>query len=150
MGVLGGPACRHYVHDVTDTQLLPADIPLFPLSGVVLLPGETLPLNVFEPRYLNMVDDARRSGGCLGIIQTRPGGSSLMPMLAPMMSTSRLVRCVCFGSGVWIPRRGSLETVESQGTGSMHTSEESFSRGSIPPGSGSLACAITQGEFSAA
>lgn len=84
MGVLGGPACRHYVHDVIDTQLLPADIPLFPLSGVVLLPGETLPLNVFEPRYLNMVDDARRSGGCLGIIQTRPGGSSLMPMLAPI------------------------------------------------------------------
>lgn len=73
-----------YVSCVTQTQLLPADIPLFPLSGVILLPGETLPLNVFEPRYLNMVDDARRAGGCLGIIQTRPGGTSLMPMLAPV------------------------------------------------------------------
>ena len=63
---------------------LPADLPLFPLAGVVLLPGETLQLNVFEPRYLNMVDDVRRSGGCLGIIQMRPGGSSERPSLAPI------------------------------------------------------------------
>lgn len=84
MGVLGVPRCRHYVCAVTDTQLLPVDIPLFPLSGVVLLPGETLQLNVFEPRYLNMIDDARRSGGHVGIIQTRPGGSAMMPTLAPV------------------------------------------------------------------
>ena len=38
---------------------LPAELPLFPLNGVLLLPRGTLPLNVFEPRYLAMVDAAR-------------------------------------------------------------------------------------------
>ena len=37
---------------------LPQVIPVFPLDGVLLLPRGQLPLNVFEPRYLNMVDDA--------------------------------------------------------------------------------------------
>ena len=35
---------------------LPRQIPLFPLSGVLLLPGGQLPLNIFEPRYLKMID----------------------------------------------------------------------------------------------
>ncbi|WP_417482804.1 LON peptidase substrate-binding domain-containing protein [Maricaulis sp.] len=54
---------------MTDTRTLPASLPLFPLAGCILLPGELLPLNVFEPRYLNMIDDARREGGHIGIIQ---------------------------------------------------------------------------------
>ena len=37
---------------------LPRSIPLFPLSGALLLPGGRLPLNIFEPRYLAMVQDA--------------------------------------------------------------------------------------------
>ena len=69
---------------------LPLDLPLFPLSGVVLLPGETLALNVFEPRYLNMVDDARRGDNLIGIIQTRPGGSVDAPMLAPVGCAGRI------------------------------------------------------------
>ncbi|MEM9600600.1 MAG: LON peptidase substrate-binding domain-containing protein, partial [Pseudomonadota bacterium] len=36
----------------------PSRIPIFPLSGAVLLPVCDLPLNIFEPRYLNMIDDA--------------------------------------------------------------------------------------------
>lgn len=58
---------------MTAATLLPADLPLFPLAGAILLPGEVLPLNVFEPRYLNMVDDVRRGGEHIGIVQTRPG-----------------------------------------------------------------------------
>ena len=45
-------------------------IPLFPLSGVILLPGGQLPLNIFEPRYLNMIDDALSSHRLIGMIQT--------------------------------------------------------------------------------
>ncbi|MBN2204312.1 MAG: LON peptidase substrate-binding domain-containing protein, partial [Thermoleophilia bacterium] len=45
----------------TDRYRRPADlpprIPIFPLRGAILLPRATLPLNVFEPRYLEMVDD---------------------------------------------------------------------------------------------
>lgn len=48
----------------------PGTIPLFPLSGAVLLPGCDLPLNVFEPRYLNMVDDALKNERLIGMIQT--------------------------------------------------------------------------------
>ncbi|MCP5367768.1 MAG: LON peptidase substrate-binding domain-containing protein [Hyphomicrobiales bacterium] len=48
---------------------LPAEIPVFPLNGVLLLPGGVLPLNIFEPRYLNMVSDALGRGRVLGMVQ---------------------------------------------------------------------------------
>ncbi len=40
-----------------ELQDLPVNIPIFPLDGALLLPSGRLPLNVFEPRYLNMVSD---------------------------------------------------------------------------------------------
>lgn len=48
---------------------LPAELPIFPLSGAVIMPGVQLPLNIFEPRYLNLVTDALRSDHLLGMIQ---------------------------------------------------------------------------------
>merc|ERR1711912_65776 len=49
---------------------LPVKIPIFPLSGALLLPGGTLPLNIFEPRYLSMVRDAIASPlRLIGMIQ---------------------------------------------------------------------------------
>ena len=48
---------------------LPAHIPLFPLSGVLLLPRGELPLNIFEPRYLNMTEDALAGSRMIGMIQ---------------------------------------------------------------------------------
>ena len=39
-------------------EKLPENIPLFPLPGALLLPNSRLPLNIFEPRYINMVEDA--------------------------------------------------------------------------------------------
>ena len=46
------------------------DIPIFPLDNVIMLPGSFLPLNIFEKRYLNMFDDALKTGSRLiGIIQ---------------------------------------------------------------------------------
>ena len=51
---------------------LPKQIPLFPLSGALLLPGGRLPLNIFEPRYLAMVKDAMATPERLiGMIQTQ-------------------------------------------------------------------------------
>lgn len=52
----------------------PAQVPLFPLNGTVLLPGCDLPLNVFEPRYLNMVDDALKNERLIGMVQSDEGG----------------------------------------------------------------------------
>jgi Lon protease-like protein len=50
---------------------LPATLPVFPLAGVLLLPRGKLPLNIFEPRYLNMTRDALGAGRLIGMIQPR-------------------------------------------------------------------------------
>jgi hypothetical protein len=48
---------------------LPGELPIFPLSGVLLLPGGRLPLNIFEPRYLHMVRAALRQDRMIGMVQ---------------------------------------------------------------------------------
>jgi len=50
-------------------QDLPETLPVFPLTGVLLLPGSQLPLNIFEPRYLSMFDDALAGNRLIGMIQ---------------------------------------------------------------------------------
>jgi Lon protease-like protein len=62
---------------VVPTRVMPADLPdtlpIFPLSGALLLPQARLPLNVFEPRYLAMIEDSLGKGRIIGMIQ--PTGS---------------------------------------------------------------------------
>jgi len=56
---------------------LPEIIPVFPLTGALLLPHGRLPLNIFEPRYLAMVEDSLSGGRLLGMVQgdgSRPRG----------------------------------------------------------------------------
>ena len=52
---------------------LPQNIPVFPLSGALLLPRAELPLNIFEPRYLAMVNHALSTDRLIGIIQPAAG-----------------------------------------------------------------------------
>ena len=52
---------------------LPAEFAVFPLPGALLLPRGKLPLNIFEPRYLAMTEDALGAGRMFGMIQ--PDGS---------------------------------------------------------------------------
>ena len=58
---------------LTERYKRPADLParlaVFPLRGAILLPRATLPLNVFEPRYLAMIDDAMSGSRIIGIVQ---------------------------------------------------------------------------------
>lgn len=54
-----------------DFDDLPAALPVFPLTGVLLLPGGHLPLNIFEPRYLEMVDAALSSHRLIGMVQPK-------------------------------------------------------------------------------
>jgi Lon protease-like protein len=56
-----------------DFDALPTRLPLFPLTGVLLLPRGRLPLNVFEPRYLAMTSDALGEGRMIGMIQPQEG-----------------------------------------------------------------------------
>lgn len=69
---------------------LPQVIPVFPLDGALLLPGGELPLQIFEPRYLNMVDDVMAGDRVIGMIQTRAGGAPERPRLAEVGCAGRI------------------------------------------------------------
>jgi len=60
---------------------LPETLAVFPLPGTLLFPRWKLPLNIFEPRYLNMIDDAMAGDRLLGMIQSL-GGERANPVLA--------------------------------------------------------------------
>ena len=77
---------------VTDISQLPARIAIFPLPGVLLLPGGHLPLNIFEPRYLQMIDDALAGSRMLGMIQpANPADQAHQPEIYPTGCAGRLV-----------------------------------------------------------
>jgi Lon protease-like protein len=69
---------------------LPQVIPVFPLDGALLLPSGELPLQIFEPRYLNMVDDVMGGDRIIGMIQTLPGGDRERPRLAAVGCAGRI------------------------------------------------------------
>jgi Lon protease-like protein len=81
---------------------LPDAIPLFPLSGAILLPGGQLPLNIFEPRYLAMFDDAMRGERIIGMIQPAAGvdgGPGEKPALRPVGAAGRITQMSETGDG---------------------------------------------------
>ena len=69
---------------------LPQMIPVFPLDGALLLPGGDLPLQIFEPRYLNMIDDVMAGDRIIGMIQTRAGGDRERPKLSDVGCVGRV------------------------------------------------------------
>ena len=48
---------------------LPTNLPIFPLSNFIIFPKTTVPLNIFEPRYIDMIDDSMKSNKLIGMIQ---------------------------------------------------------------------------------
>ena len=56
---------------------LPKEIPVFPLSNFIIFPKTTVPLNIFEPRYLDMVNDAMKSNKLIGMIQPKTSNDQL-------------------------------------------------------------------------
>ncbi len=50
---------------------LPNKIPLFPLSNFIIFPKTTVPLNIFEPRYIDMINDSMRTNKYIGMIQPK-------------------------------------------------------------------------------
>src|SRR5437879_9263052 len=80
-------------------------IPVFPLAGALLLPRGQMPLNIFEPRYLTMIDDALRSGQRLiGMIQpdtSHPGPES-EPNLYKIGCVGRITQIAETGDGRYL------------------------------------------------
>jgi len=69
---------------------LPRLLPVFPLENAIVLPGSRLPLNIFEPRYLNMVEDALKTDHLIGMIQ--PSDNSRIPRLYQVGCAGRITR----------------------------------------------------------
>jgi Lon protease-like protein len=76
----------------TSPAELPEHIPLFPLSGALLLPFSHRPLNIFEPRYLQMVDDALAGNRLIGLIQPQDTSEESPRGRAPLQSVGTLGR----------------------------------------------------------
>ena len=60
---------------------LPKKIPIFPLSNFIIFPKTTVPLNIFEPRYIQMIDDSMKSNRYIGMIQPKKSGDLKKPDL---------------------------------------------------------------------
>jgi Lon protease-like protein len=57
---------------------LPKILPIFPLSNFIIFPKTTVPLNIFEPRYIDMVNDSMKSDKLIGMIQPKKTGIDLV------------------------------------------------------------------------
>tara|TARA_B100000123_G_C25730954_1_gene429229 strand:+ start:1404 stop:2045 length:642 start_codon:yes stop_codon:yes gene_type:complete len=62
-------------------QDLPTTIPVFPLSNFIMFPGTNIPLNIFEPRYLQMINDSMKKHRMIGMIQPKKSGTLKKPDL---------------------------------------------------------------------
>lgn len=71
-------------------EQLPDTLPIFPLHAALVLPGGYLPLNIFEPRYINMVQDSLHSHQLIGMIQ--PADHSATPKLQRVGCAARIIR----------------------------------------------------------
>ncbi len=89
----------------TDPHQLPDTAPIFPLSCALLLPRGELPLNIFEPRYLAMVDAALAADRIIGMIQPLPGEAddeSRPSKLFPIGCAGRITRFSETGDGRYL------------------------------------------------
>jgi len=75
---------------------LPPTLPLFPLTGVLLLPRGRLPLNIFEPRYLSLVNDALADVRLIGMVQPVHPVSDPVPGDAEVFATGCAGRIISF------------------------------------------------------
>src|SRR5215831_17663935 len=84
---------------------LPGVIAVFPLPGALLLPRGQMPLNIFEPRYLAMIDDALRGTRLIGMIQpdpAHPGPDETKPHLFSVGCVGRITQLAESGDGRYL------------------------------------------------
>ena len=80
----------------------PETLPLFPLEGALLLPGGQMPLNIFEPRYLAMVDAALAGDRLIGMIQPRDDERAEKPVLYDAGCAGRITSFAETGDGRYL------------------------------------------------
>ena len=70
------PASNFFLYNIF-MKNLPSTLPVFPLSVVIYFPKTNLPLNIFEQRYLSLVNDAYNRDKLMGMVQSKKGGASV-------------------------------------------------------------------------
>ena len=81
---------------------LPTKIPIFPLSNFIVFPNTTVPLNIFEPRYLQMIDDSMSTNRLIGMIQPKKTGDLKKPDLFDVGCVCRIISFNETGDGRYI------------------------------------------------
>ena len=66
---------------MTKIENLPTTIPIFPLSNFIIFPNTTVPLNIFEPRYVHMINDCMKKNKIIGLIQPKNNNINSAPDL---------------------------------------------------------------------
>ena len=88
---------------------LPETIPLFPLPGALLLPRGQMPLNIFEKRYVQMVDDALKGPRLIGMVQPEPESArSVVPGLYKVGCVGRITQFAESGDGRYLISLGGI------------------------------------------
>jgi Lon protease-like protein len=100
---------------------LPQLIPVFPLDQALLLPRGQLPLNIFEPRYLNMVDDVMGGDRIIGMLQTRKGGDRARPPLARIGCAGRITSYAETSDGRYLITLTGISRFKVTGELPVHT-----------------------------
>jgi len=72
---------KNLLKEVMKKQDLPKIIPVFPLSNFIIFPHTTVPLNIFEPRYVEMINDSMKTNKMLGLIQPKKNNINFIPEL---------------------------------------------------------------------
>ena len=95
---------------------LPDVIPVFPLPGALLLPRGQMPLNIFEPRYLAMIDDALGGKRLIGMIQpdARHKGADAQPVLYKIGCVGRITQLAESGDGRYLLELTGITRFEVQ------------------------------------
>jgi uncharacterized protein len=90
---------------------VPDVVPVFPLSGALLLPRAQLPLNIFEPRYVRMIDDAMAGSRVIGMVQPRFDVADADDGPPPLCDVGALGRIVTYqeaGDGRYLIQLGGI------------------------------------------
>ena len=72
---------KSLLEDVMKKQDLPKIIPVFPLSNFIIFPETTVPLNIFEPRYVEMINDSIKTNKMIGLVQPKRNKINSIPDL---------------------------------------------------------------------
>ena len=83
-------------------QDLPKIIPVFPLSNFIIFPHTTVPLNIFEPRYVAMINDSMKKNKLIGLIQPKKEEANSIPDLYTVGCLGRIINFKDNNSGSYL------------------------------------------------